>query len=118
MSLEETYKGKSIEFLIGLLENQADYTEDAPSAARAELHRRQVDQDEIRSIARRMLQDKIRMYLDDFDVLNDQLSLPESSILNEEEVKAEFRIVFAQWKANKEDMIPDSWQYVIGAALG
>jgi len=118
LTLRERYRSQSLEFLVTVLENPGDYTEEAAIIAREELQMRRIPREDLVALARKLLSEKLRLYLDQFDVVNDSLELPESHFLNEEEVKIQFMAVFAQWKNERDDMIPDSWHYIIGAAFG
>lgn len=95
-----------------------DYTSGAIQAAKSVLKTKGLDESAARSIAREILTKRMVEYLNNFDVVNDTLRLPLSQLLNEEEVKLLFQNVFAQWKSERDDMIPDSWKYVIAAGFG
>ncbi|MEZ4720406.1 MAG: hypothetical protein R2813_00850 [Flavobacteriales bacterium] len=119
MTLTERYKLFSSEALVQIIESEeGDYTNEAIEAARAELKTRGVTNDDLLSLSRKVIGERIKTYLENFDVINDQLELPKSRILNEEEIKLLFQTVFAHWKSENDDMIPDSWKYVLGAGFG
>lgn len=118
MTLAERYADKPLSFLINIIENRNDYSEEAFETALAEIKRQGFDRSEIITEVRKRLSDEIENYLTNFNVVNDKLILPTSYYLNEEEVKLLFRQVFATWQNKTDDMTPDSWQYVLGAGLG
>jgi hypothetical protein len=119
MDFSKLYSTYSFEPLVSIIEcKQDEYTNEAIEAAKLTLKRKGVDDGDIRSVAREILSKRIVEYLNDFDVVNDTLKLPQSRILNEEEVRLLFQNVFAQWKAESDDMIPDGWKYAIGAGFG
>lgn len=118
MTLKERYASQSIEQLVLIIESPVDYTEEARSVAKEVLSERHVEREAIVSASRKVLKGRILDYLENFDVINDKLELPKSALQNEEEVKLLFRTVFTEWKNEREDMIPDSWKYVIGAGFG
>jgi hypothetical protein len=119
LNLKTRYQSISNDELIGIIESpEGDYTDEAIDIARNESRNRGLSEEELRSIARQMLTERMRTYLDGFNVINDKLKLPKSRILNTEEVKALFTTVFTQWKHENDDMIPDGWQYVLAAGFG
>lgn len=119
MNLIERYNRCTNEELVAIIESTPDdYTKKAKDAAAAILKSRKLSEDEIRSLARAVIGKRIRVYLKAFDVINDQLELPKSALLNSEEVKALFQSEFAHFKNESDDMIPDSWQYILAAAFG
>jgi len=117
MSLEERYRKKPLSFLVTVVEQAEDYRPEAVDLAKA-LIREKGDESEVLKAAREVVGEKIRQYLESFSVLSDELELPNSYYLNEEEVKLVFRSQFAAWKNQNDDMIPDSWLYVLGAGFG
>lgn len=119
MDLIERYSRHSNKELIEIIESpRDDYTKEAIDAVKHIVKNRQLTEEEIRSMSREIIGSRIREYLKGFDVINDKLELPKSRLLNEEEVKALFQTEFARFKNESDDMIPDSWQYILAAAFG
>ena len=118
MTLAERYKNKSLSFLVNIIEHQSDYTENAIQTAFAEIKFQAIRRELVIAEARSQLSQAIEVYLYQFNVINDSLTLPESYYFNEEEVKLIFRAVFSSWNTKQEDMNPDSWQYILAAGLG
>lgn len=118
MTLADRYFDKPLSFLINIVEKRDDYSEEAFETALVEIKRQGFERSEIITEVRKRLSEEMENYLSSFNVVNDQLILPTSYYLNEEEVKLLFRQVFATWQNKTDDMTPDSWQYVLGAGLG
>lgn len=118
MSLKERYTKQPLEFLVGVIESPGDFTDEARLTARDVIRERKLEPETVIKAARTVIQDRIRAYLADFDVINDTLELPKSVLLEEEDVKLLFRTAFTEWKNQNDDMTPDSWQYVLGAGFG
>ncbi|GAB4377539.1 MAG: hypothetical protein Kow0075_06190 [Salibacteraceae bacterium] len=108
----------SVRELVELLEApEGHYTPEAIELARTELKNRKASREELLTAARTVLEDRIDRYMRDFDVVNDELVLPTSRFLNEEEVKLIFLKEFKRWKNENDDLIPDGWKYAIGAGF-
>ena len=119
MDLVKRYSRNTNEELIEIIESpDGDYTQVALDAVRVVIKNRQLSEEDLRSLSREVIGNRIREYLKSFDVINDQLEMPVSNLLNVEEVKALFKTEFAQFKNESDDMIPDSWQYILAAAFG
>ena len=119
LNLETRYQSITNDELIGIIESpEGDYTDAAIDVARVEMKSRGLSEEDMRSISRKLLTERMRTYLDGFNVINDKLVLPKSRILNTEEVQALFTTVFTQWKHENDDRIPDGWQYVLAAGFG
>ena len=118
MTLAERYHDQSLSFLINIIEHQHDYTPEAVNAAINEILRQGHERSSVIAEARKLLSQRIESYLDQFNVVNDKLELPQSHYFNEEEVKLIFMHVFNQWNTKTEDMTPDSWQYILAAGFG
>lgn len=118
MSLTERYKNQPLSFLVNIIEHKEDYTLEARDAALSEISRQGIEREQVIVEARKQLSIRIENYLNEFNVINDKLKLPESYYFNEEEVKLLFKTVFNAWNNKQEDMTPDSWQYILGAGLG
>ena len=118
MALRERYSGKNLDFFVRMLECPEDYTPEALQAAAQELKERNVTGEALKAIAVELLKDKLLDYFENFSVINDELTLPNSNILSKEEVMPVFIELFEEWKAENDDRIPDNWKYVIGAGFG
>lgn len=118
MNLEQKYSEKSVEFLVRILEFPSEYTPEALQAAAAVLRSRNVMEATIKEVASNLLKTRLLDYFENFSVINDELTLPTSNILSREEVVPVFTQLFEEWKKENDDMIPDSWKYVIGAGFG
>jgi hypothetical protein len=119
MDLVKRYSRHTNEELIEVIEcANDDYTQGALDAVAVIIKNRQLSEEDLRSIAREVIGNRIREYLKNFDVINDKLELPKSKLLNTEEVKALFSNEFSRCKNESDDMIPDSWQYILAAAFG
>lgn len=118
MELIERYRKKTNEELVKVIESPADYQPEAIKVAKQVLRSRNLEQADLLKLARAIQTEKIDRYLDGFSVVNDKLELPESHFLNEEEMKLLFKTCFTRWKEENDDMIPDSWLYVLGAGFG
>ncbi|MEX2597212.1 MAG: hypothetical protein WEC59_09825 [Salibacteraceae bacterium] len=118
MTIADRYKQKPLLFLVKVIEHAPDFQPEAVEAAKREIQSRKVDRADILKAARQVITEDIDAYLDSFSVVNDKLKLPKSFFLNEEEVKLVFQTCFVRWKEESDDMIPDSWLYVLGAGFG
>jgi len=118
MSYQDRYQKLSLAQLVRIVESADDYQAGAVEAAKEEIKRRRPEPSELLQSSRAVLKERIERYLNDFSVVNDQLVLQKSHYMNEEEVKLLFRSCFAEWKKENDDMIPDSWLYVLGAGFG
>lgn len=111
--------GLSNEQLIAMIEAPSDdFTSAAKAAAQEELAHRGLTAADMNALAKKHQAAQILAYLQQFNVLTDQLELPESQLMSSDEVTELFKETFHAWKAENDDMIPDSWKYVIGAAFG
>lgn len=119
MDLVERYSRHSNKELVDIIESPVDdYSEAAIDAVKTIVKNRQLTEEDVRSLSREIIGLRIREYLKNFDVINDELTMPHSRLLNEEDVKALFQTEFARFKNESDDMIPDSWQYILAAAFG
>ncbi|MDA7744609.1 hypothetical protein N8911_00775 [bacterium] len=119
MDLVKRYSRHTNEELIEIIESPSgDYTQIALDAVGVVIKNRQLSEEDLRSLSREVIGGRIREYLKSFDVINDELEMPVSRLLNTEEVKALFQTEFARFKNESDDMIPDSWQYILAAAFG
>jgi hypothetical protein len=118
LDLIKRYQKKSSAELVRIIETAEDYQPSAIEVAKDVLRSRNLEQAEVLRLAREVQSEKIEAYLENFSVLNDKLELPESHFLNEEEMKLVFKTCFTRWKTENDDMIPDSWLYVLGAGFG
>ena len=111
--------GLSDQQLVAIVESPDEhYTDLAREAATIELQHRRISNESIKEMALSYQRKRVLDYLKAFNVVNDELRLPKSNILNESEVRELFQQTFLEWKKENDDMIPDSWKYVIGAAFG
>ncbi len=118
MTLEEQYNNKPLEVLVEIVERSEGYTTEAMRAVATALKERKVTPDALKAVAEELLKQQIHDYLENFSVINDELSLPSSNILAKEEVVTIFKEIFLQWKQENDDMIPDGFKYILGAAFG
>ncbi|MBI9035134.1 MAG: hypothetical protein JEZ03_11745 [Bacteroidales bacterium] len=117
MTIQEKYQNESLDFLINIIENHQDYTKEAVELAKTEIVNRKPEKENVVEISRTIITQKIREYLDDFSSLNDEIILPKSIFLKEEEIEEIFNQEFEVWKERKDALRPNGLDYITGAIL-
>jgi hypothetical protein len=116
-SLREKYFEASNETLIKIIEEPEDYTKECIQTISNILKERRIPQEEMSSIAREFMTERIREIVKKFSPFNGQIHLPFSNFIPREERMEILQTEFKEWMMRKGDMEIDVYKYVVGAIL-
>lgn len=102
-NLFNRYFHSSNEKLIAIIENANRYQSETVEVAKEILHDRALDIDIIKSSARSLMQERLEHFFGNFNIWSDDLEIPKSEFLSEEEVLEIFELEYNSYLNDRED---------------
>jgi len=111
-SLFHRYLNSSNEKLIVIIDQSHLYQPKTVETVRAILEDRNLDTELVKNIARSLMQEQLEHFFGNYNIWNDELKLPKSEFLTEEEVLEIFEIEFDNYQNDRLDFSADLNMYM------
>lgn len=114
MDLAKRYARKDTKTLIQVLENPADFSPEALAAAEAELDFRNIEPEALNNLILEVNRERIIELLNHLNPVNDELVVPKSHWLTDEEMRKMTKEEFKLLLDRKDGFRFNVWNYAIG----
>ena len=110
-NLFKKYFYSSNEKLIAIIENAHNYRSETIAVAKELLEGRALEFEFVKNCARSLMHEKLELYFGNFDIYNDEMEIPLSEFLSEEEVLEIFEDEYQNFLSNRNSFRSDMNQY-------
>ena len=111
-SLYQRYINSSNEKLIVIMDNEKLYLPKTVEVVKAILEERKLDKEFVKKIATSLMHEQLEHFFGSYNIWSDELILPTSKFLTEEEVLEIFEIEFDNYQKDRLDFSADLNMYM------